>query len=74
MPSDRDKAAAVRDMPWSEIIPVVEKVARAFAGDGSWSVDVLETDRGWCVTDMAEAEGSFHWPECERLRSKEQES
>lgn len=31
---------------------------------GAWSVDVLETQRGWFVTDMAEAARSFHWPEC----------
>lgn len=31
---------------------------------GAWSVDVLETKRGWFVTDMAEAARSFHWPEC----------
>ena len=29
-----------------------------------WSVDVLETARGWYVTDMALAENSFHWPGC----------
>ena len=31
---------------------------------GEWSVDVLETQRGWFVTDMAEAERSWHWPGC----------
>jgi len=31
---------------------------------GSWSVDILETARGWYVTDMAEANKSFHWPDC----------
>lgn len=31
---------------------------------GSWSIDVLETRRGWMITDMAEAEKSFHWPGC----------
>lgn len=32
---------------------------------GAWSVDVLETKRGWHITDMAEASRSFHWPLCE---------
>lgn len=32
---------------------------------GRWSVDVLETDRGWHVTDMAAAELSWHWPGCQ---------
>lgn len=31
---------------------------------GAWSVDVLETARGWYVTDMAAAELSWHWPGC----------
>jgi hypothetical protein len=32
---------------------------------GVWSIDLLETRRGWMVTDMAEAHKSWHeWPEC----------
>lgn len=31
---------------------------------GSWSVDILETQRGFFVTDMAEANRSWHWPDC----------
>lgn len=31
---------------------------------GRWSVDVLDTTRGWFVTDMAEMDKSFHWPGC----------
>ncbi len=31
---------------------------------GEWSVDVLETTRGWYVTDMAAAQRSYHWPSC----------
>jgi len=31
---------------------------------GAWSVDILETERGWYVTDMAEAHKSFHWEGC----------
>jgi hypothetical protein len=31
---------------------------------GRWSVDLLETKRGWFVTDMAEADKSFHWDGC----------
>jgi hypothetical protein len=33
--------------------------------DGSWSVDILETERGWFVTDMAEAHKSYHWEGCQ---------
>lgn len=31
---------------------------------GAWSVDLLETERGWFLTDMAEAHKSFHWEGC----------
>jgi hypothetical protein len=31
---------------------------------GRWSVDLLETERGWFLTDMAEADKSFHWDGC----------
>ena len=32
--------------------------------EGAWSVDLLETERGWYLTDMAEASKSWHWPDC----------
>ncbi len=31
---------------------------------GAWSVDLLETARGWYVIDMAEADRSWHWEGC----------
>lgn len=31
---------------------------------GKWSVDILQTKRGWYITDMAEAQKSFHWEGC----------
>ena len=40
--------------------------AVSHAVPGAWSVDILETKRGWYVTDMADAKQSFHWPECDR--------
>lgn len=51
---------------------LAEIISRAVPG--AWSVDILETKRidgdaiKWCVTDMAEAERSFHWPECQRMK------
>lgn len=33
---------------------------------GRWSVDLLETTRGWFITDMAIAEESYHWPGCSK--------
>lgn len=35
----------------------------AVLGD-AWSIDILETERGWFVTDLAEAHKSFHWEGC----------
>jgi hypothetical protein len=32
--------------------------------EGAWSVDLLQTEKGWYVTDMAEAARSFHWEGC----------
>ena len=37
--------------------------------DGDWSVDLLETKRGWYITDMAQAEHSYHWEQCKRATS-----
>ena len=35
---------------------------------GAWSVDLLDTTRGWVLIDMAEAGKSWHWPDCEATR------
>jgi hypothetical protein len=43
-------------------------IAAGKAVGGSWSIDVLETKRGWYVTDMAEAHKSFHWEGCKLAR------
>jgi hypothetical protein len=32
-------------------------------------VDILETKRGWFVTDMAEAGKSWHWPGCKNEKA-----
>lgn len=49
---------------------VVESMAaqasRALDNDIEWSIDILETDRGWYVTDCAPGEASFHWKDCPR--------
>lgn len=45
-----------------ELYELAERAGRAVGG--SWSVDILETERGWYVTDLAEAHKSFHWEEC----------
>lgn len=48
----------------SEWMPLAKNVAKAFADDESFSVDLLPTLNGWHVTDMAIAARSFHWPDC----------
>lgn len=39
---------------------------------GRWSVDILDTQRGWTLTDMAEMDKSFHWPGCENATKENQ--
>jgi len=77
-PEDRFAEEAKRDVPanFEEIVagahaldmrqflPLAERAAVVFAGDGAWSVDLLPTRRGWFVTDMAIAQRSFHWEGC----------
>lgn len=41
---------------------LAEKTGEAVGG--LWSIDILETEHGWFVTDMAEAHKSFHWESC----------
>lgn len=57
-------AASVRGLALDDALRLATVVARAFESDGAWSVDLLPTDRGWHVTDMAEAARSFHFPGC----------
>ncbi|MDJ0894828.1 MAG: hypothetical protein QNJ92_06770 [Alphaproteobacteria bacterium] len=45
-----------------EILGLAQSVGRLLGG--CWSVDVLETERGWYVTDMARGQDSWHWPGC----------
>lgn len=53
-----------------QIVELAEAVAQAFnEGDyTAWSVDILETDRGFYVTDMALAKESYHWEGCPKAR------
>lgn len=60
-----DIVRSAHDLPMHEFLPLAQRVADVFKGDGAWSVDLLPTDRGWFVTDMAEAKKSFHWEGCE---------
>lgn len=46
----------------NQLILLAERTGAAL-GD-AWSIDILETERGWFVTDLAEAHKSFHWEGC----------
>lgn len=49
----------------SEVDEIKELAKRAGkACGGRWSVDILDTERGWFVTDMALMDQSSHWPGC----------
>jgi len=72
-PLDSLKQGKVSDLDYeslcvTEDINFLHDLAReaGLAVGGSWSIDILETKRGWYVTDMAEAHKSFHWEGCEK--------
>jgi hypothetical protein len=60
---DYDKLCDMGDAA-AGLYVLAEKAGRAVGG--SWSIDILETRRGWYVTDMAEAHKSFHWEDCKK--------
>ena len=45
-------------------IETLVKCAGCAVGGGRWSVDALETERGWYITDLAQAHVSHHWEGC----------
>lgn len=51
-----------------ELIVMAETASRVCGG--AWSVDLLETSRGWYLTDMAEERTSWHWEDCPRVSAK----
>lgn len=63
--SVHDRLTAAPD-DYETVFRLAHHAARAV--DGAWSIDILETKRGWFVTDMAEAHKSFHWEGCEQAR------
>ena len=61
----KDRYANLEDTTAKERAEIAELAkAAGKACGGRWSVDVLDTDRGWYVTDMARMERSYHWPGC----------
>ena len=55
-------ATTVTDRERQEIEELAKRAGAACGG--RWSVDILDTERGWYVTDMAVMEESWHWPGC----------
>lgn len=51
----------------SELFALASAAGRALGGE--WSIDILETKRGWIITDLAEASKSFHLPGCKHADS-----
>jgi len=71
LPSDFDELVRQATTFTEEELTIaigLAKKAGAAVG-GYWSVDVLDTERGWYVTDMAIGENSWHWPECEHAHA-----
>jgi hypothetical protein len=64
LPDDISYITAKASIIEPEAVDLAARVATAFKGDGAWSVDVLPITRGFFVTDMAEADRSFHWDGC----------
>lgn len=45
-----------------DVINLAQRAGEALAGE--WSIDILDTTRGWFITDCAVAADSFHWAGC----------
>ena len=61
----------VSDQP--VLTELVQRAAASCTGD-DWSVDILETRRGWVITDMALAAESYHWEGCTHAVSGENDA
>lgn len=60
----RSRLRALQNEPNNEAREIARLASRAVPGD-AWSVDVLKTEKGWYVIDMALAGESYHWVGCE---------
>lgn len=60
---DYEKMCALDIRTETDLTDLAEATGRAVGG--AWSIDILDTKRGWYVTDMASARRSWHeWPDC----------
>lgn len=62
LPAEYNELCKLEEEDQRIVLDMASKVG--YMMNNQWSVDVLLTDRGWYVTDMARAESSWHWPEC----------
>ena len=61
----------VRILDKNERAEVFRLATRAGAAvGGRWSVDILDATSGFFVTDMAEMNKSWHWPDCENAKKE----
>lgn len=65
VPERYNELCQFKSMDEEQFVRMFASMAGKAVG-GSWSVDLLDTERGWFVTDMAVASDSWHWPECPR--------
>lgn len=63
-PAEYRQISMFRDIAEQETVRDLARLAGLAVG-GAWSVDILDTERGFFITDMAEAHKSWHWPACE---------
>lgn len=59
---DYEKLCAVSETELAQLKNLASMAGKAVGGE--WSIDILDTERGWFVTDMAQAKDSFHFPGC----------
>ncbi len=62
-PDWKNKLLVIQQTKRADAILLALAASKAVPGE-AWSVDVLKTDRGWFITDMAPAIVSWHWPGC----------
>lgn len=62
VPEWYDDLCKIEDADKQIVLDYAVKAGKVLGG--AWSVDVLHTEQGWYVTDMAKAEDSWHWPDC----------
>lgn len=66
LPDWRRYLTLLHRVPPPEVVEMARLAAAALGG--YWSADVMFTNDGYYLTDMAIGERSYHWPGCKSLR------